>query len=41
MRSFIVACILAIVVAAGAAVLLERYQQPAENAFLSPSGARL
>ena len=41
MRTFVVACILAIIVAAGAAVVLEKYQQPAENAFASPSGARI
>ena len=41
MRTFVVACILAIVAAAGAAVVLEKYQQPAESAYASPSGARL
>ena len=41
MRTFVVACILAIVVAVGAAVVLEKYQQPADHAFASPSGARI
>ena len=40
MRTFVVACIAVIIVAIGAAVVLEKYQQPAEHAFASPSGAR-
>jgi len=41
MRSFIVACVVAVVVAAGAAWVLEGVQKPAENAYASPSGTRI
>jgi hypothetical protein len=41
MRSFVVACLLAVIAAFGAALVLEKYQQPAEHAFASPSGARI
>jgi hypothetical protein len=41
MRSFLAACIAAIVIAVGAAVVLERYQEPAETAYASPSSTRL
>ena len=41
MRSFIAACVIAIVVAVGAAVVLDRYNQPADHAFASPTGVRI
>jgi hypothetical protein len=40
MRSFIVACIAAVVIAAAAAVVLDAYQKPVDVAF-STTGARL
>jgi hypothetical protein len=40
MRSFVAACIAAIVIATGAAVMLNHYQKPADAAF-STSGVRL
>jgi hypothetical protein len=41
MPTFITACIVAIVLAVGAAYLLDRYQMPAESAYASSSGVRL
>lgn len=41
MRSFIVACIAAIVVAIIGAVVLDSFQEPVDKAFTSPSGVRL
>jgi hypothetical protein len=41
MKSFIVACIAIIVIAIGAAYVLDRYQEPAEAAYASPSGVRI
>jgi hypothetical protein len=40
MRSFILACLAAIIVAVGAAVVLDRFQEPASSAF-STEGVRL
>ncbi len=40
MRSFIIACVAALVVAIGAAIVLEKYQQTADSAYASKSGAR-
>lgn len=40
MRSFVLACLAAAVVAIGAAVILEHYQRPASVAFTS-TGARI
>jgi hypothetical protein len=40
MKSFIVACIALIVIAVGAALVLDRYQKPAEQAF-STTGVRI
>jgi hypothetical protein len=41
MKAFIVACIAAAVVAIVAAVVLDRYQKPAEVAYSSPTGVRI
>ncbi|MGE0628292.1 MAG: hypothetical protein AB7O43_10740 [Hyphomicrobiaceae bacterium] len=41
MRSFIVACVAALVIAVASVYLLEAYQEPAETAFVSPTGVRL
>ena len=40
MKSFIVACIALVVIAVGAAVVLERYQTPSEQAYAT-TGARI
>ena len=40
MRSFVAACIAAIVIASGGAVVLKQYQKPADTAF-STSSVRL
>jgi hypothetical protein len=40
MRSFIVACVAAIVVAAGGAIVLEQYQKSAQSAY-SSTGVRV
>jgi hypothetical protein len=41
MQSFIAACVVAVVLAIGAAYVLDRYQAPAEQAFASPTGVRI
>ncbi|MDP2410691.1 MAG: hypothetical protein Q8M26_10450 [Pseudolabrys sp.] len=41
MKSFVIACVVAIVVALGSAVVLDRFNQTAENAYSSPTGARV
>jgi hypothetical protein len=41
MPTFITACIVAIVLAVGAAYVLEGYQKPAETAYASPTGVRI
>jgi hypothetical protein len=41
MKAFVAACIALVVIAIGAAVILERYQAPAEHAYTSPTGARI
>jgi hypothetical protein len=41
MQSFLAACVVAIVVAVGAAVVLNHYNAPAEQAYSSATGARL
>jgi hypothetical protein len=42
MRSFVVACVAAIVIAVGAALVLDQYyQEPASSAYSSTSGVRL
>jgi hypothetical protein len=40
MRSFVAACIAAIVIASGSAVVLKQYQKPAASAFTT-SGVRI
>ena len=40
MRSFVVACVAAVVIAIGAAAVLDHYQKPAAAAF-STSGVRI
>jgi hypothetical protein len=41
MKAFIVACVAVVVVAVGAALVLDRYQEPADVAFASPTGVRI
>ena len=41
MRSFVVACVAALVIAIASVYLLEAYQQPAATAFVSPTAVRL
>ena len=40
MKSFIIACVAALVVAIGSAYVLEGYQQSADSAYASKTGAR-
>jgi hypothetical protein len=40
MKSFIAACIALVVIAVGAAVVLDRFQKPAEQAYAT-TGARV
>jgi hypothetical protein len=40
MKAFIAACVAIIVIAVGAAVVLEKYQKPADHAYAT-SGARI
>ena len=41
MRTFLMSCAAAIVIAVGAAVVLNLVNKPADNAFHSPTGVRL
>ena len=41
MPSFLTAVIVAVVVAVGAAALLNHYQRSAEHAYASPTGVRI
>lgn len=41
MRSFIVACVAALVIAIGAYYVLNKYQEPVSDAFMSPSSTRI
>ena len=41
MNSFIAACVVALVLAIGAAFVLEGIQKPADHAYASPSGTRI
>ena len=41
MKSFVIACVVAIVVAVGAAVVLNHYQETSEAAFSSSTGVRV
>jgi hypothetical protein len=41
MRSFLVSCAAAVVIALGAALVLNHIQTPVEQAFHSPSGVRI
>ena len=40
MKAFLVACVAIVVIAVGAAVVLDRYQTPSETAF-TMTGARI
>ena len=41
MRSFVMSCLAIVVIAVGAAVILNQLQKPAESAFTSPTGVRI
>ncbi|MGH6767415.1 MAG: hypothetical protein ACRECO_00170 [Xanthobacteraceae bacterium] len=41
MRSFLVSCVVAVVIAVGAAAVLSYVQKPSEMAFVSPTGVRI
>lgn len=41
MKAFIIACIAIVVIAVGAAILLDRYQKPVESVFASPTSVRI
>ncbi len=41
MRIFVVACSAAIVIAIGAYFVLNNYQEPVSDAFISPSSTRI
>ena len=41
MRTFIIACVAAVVIAIVGGVVLSKYQEPVDEAFVSPSSVRL
>jgi hypothetical protein len=41
MKAFIIACVAVVVVAVGAALVLDRYQEPVDVAFASSTGVRM
>ncbi len=41
MKAFLVACIAIVVIAVGASVVLDRYQEPTSEAYASPSSVRI
>jgi hypothetical protein len=41
MRSFLVSCLVAVVIAVGAAAVLSYVQKPSEMAFVSPASVRM
>jgi hypothetical protein len=41
MKAFIVACLAIVVVAIGASFVLDRFQEPAQQAYASPTGVRI
>jgi hypothetical protein len=41
MKAFIVACLAIVVVAVGASLVLDRFQEPAQQAYASPTGVRI
>jgi hypothetical protein len=41
MQSFLAACVIAVVVAVGAALVLNHYNKQAEQAYTSPTSARV
>jgi hypothetical protein len=41
MKSFLAACLAIIVIAVGASMVLERYQEPVQAAFTMPTGVRI
>jgi hypothetical protein len=41
MQSFLAACVIAVVVALGAALILNHYNKPADEAYASPTSVRL
>ncbi len=41
MKSFVIACVVAVVVALGAAFVLDGFNKSAETAYSSPTGVRV
>ena len=41
MKAFLVACVAIVVIAVGASMVLNHYQEPVEEAFSSPTGVRI
>jgi hypothetical protein len=41
MKAFLVACVAIVVIAVGASVVLDRYQESAATAYSSPTGVRM
>ena len=41
MKTFITACIVAIVIAIGGAIVLNLVQEPVSEAYMSPTGVRI
>ncbi len=41
MQSFLASCIVAVVIAVGAVIVLNKVQEPVESAFTSPTGVRI
>lgn len=41
MKAYIAACIAIVVIAVGASLILNQFQEPAQEAFASPSSVRL
>jgi hypothetical protein len=41
MRSFLISCVAAVVIALGGVLVLNHFQKPVETAFSSPTGVRI
>jgi hypothetical protein len=41
MKAFVAACIVIVVIAVGASFVLDAFQEPAQQAFASPTGVRI
>ncbi len=41
MKAFLIACVAIVVLAIGASMVLDRYQEPVSEAFSSPTGVRI